>query len=247
MSIRPNPNLYPAADKDILILPEDERKALLDKDTTKCKEEIIYYRERCQDLLRDLKSVMTMYREKKEDFSKEMVDEHNVVDELRKQIKLVDAKMKERQEQHNEIIRNRTGEYEKQEEELVVRWNAELKRIQDKINLLRDNIKDLEDFENKEMVYRNELEELSRKRDYEREKINKKQDAINQEEDHFRQERDIRNQELHEVEEEKNECEQIVKVGSKELEKQKIDNQNVIDNNRKLTHHLADKNKGIYN
>lgn len=244
MSIRLNPNIYSTAEPNITSMPDDEKKAVLQRDTTKAKEEIIFYRERSQDLMVSLKAMASKMVVDRDKCSKEMVDEHSRVDELRNEIKIIEKNSKAVQDNFEENAHDIEEDFEKAVEELQGAHNSRKQRLQKEIGELQEKIADLVEFEEKEVEYQTKLEDLSRKRDYEMTRINRKEDIIRHEEKEYHDNKDYKEIELNKVETEKNECEILVKVGSKELEKKKVDNQNRIDVERRVAQQLAEKNKG---
>lgn len=244
MSTRLNPDIYATVEPEVRALPAEERRALLERDTTQAKEEIIFYRERAADLMASLKSMASKMVVDRDKYTKEMLDEHGRVDELRKEIKTVENAMKDVQTTFDENEMIIQEETDKRVQEMQTEHNQKKQKLKSEIEALEAKIADLVEFDQREMEYQTKLEDLSRERDYEMEKINRKQDLISQEEREYKEEKQTKETELNHVEIEKNECEQLIKVGSKELEKKKVDNQNRIDAERKVTQTLAEKNKG---
>jgi len=246
MAIRFNPNIYPVAERDIFSLSPEERDALLARDITKIKEEIIYFRERSRDLLAEVKREAEKYKREKDRLARILTDEEAKIADKRAEISNLDSLIRENRDMHVQTLKDLEVVTGKEYTEIKKRLDDEKARV-DAINSdLKARVDIIDDFEKNESEYLKTLADLKEQLGIESKKIEVELEAQAEQRRMHHEAMQVKVDEERTVEKQRTDLENDRKTGMWELERDKVEDQKGIDETRKLSQKLSDKHREVH-
>lgn len=213
------------------------------RDITKLKEEIIFFRERTQDLLKQLKKTASDYETKKQEFSSTLVAERGKVSRDREKLDSYDSQLKELIKKHREDMSVQEEEYKKKVEETNRVLGAEKAKYEQEVDELTKAVNAILEFERTELELLNQEKNLREELLFENNRVDVKKREFQDEVDVYVEERDKLDDLENQIESERNNLKQTMKKENYLLEKKKFENQQKIDHTQKVSQKLSDRNK----
>lgn len=193
-----------------------------------------------------MRSTQNDYGFKKNEYSTTLIGEESKISQKRNELEKIDSDLKNLFKNHYEKMKVIETEGNKK---LVDHTTAAMREKQAVImerDELARKVQDLHDFEKQEDDLEREVAELAEKLRDETGKAEAEKKKYQMEHEAHLADMNEKVSQMEEIGQERHQLEHERRTGTYQLEKKKIENQKTIDQTRKATQNLADKNRGRF-